>query len=113
MRRFYNPDLPATEVDQLDWANWLTLQTVQAFVGAISDNFLAVAVEPRAAGVAVHVALREPSTDDEEAISDAIDDLDVLLDGKVTIDRQVVIGATEARSWMGVSERRLVFLRRR
>jgi hypothetical protein len=112
VHRFYNPDLSASEIEALDWSNWLTLQTVQAFLGSISDNFLGVAAEPRRDAVNVHVALRDASEIDEAAISDALSDLDVLLEGKVTIDHTIVLEVPDMARWRA-SGLRLVFLRTR
>jgi len=111
MRRFYNPDLSDAEIETLDWENWLTLQTVQAFLGDISDNFLGIAVEPRADAATVHVALRHESADDAESVRDALGDLDALLEGRVTLDECLVVGTPDVGRWT-TSGLRLVFLRR-
>lgn len=111
MQRFYNPDLTPTEVEALDWANYLVVQTVQAFLGDISPNVLAVAVEPSEESVTIHVALGAKSAMDESAVADALDDLDALLGGKTPIDRSITYGRPDVHQWQSVGKR-FVFLAR-
>jgi hypothetical protein len=110
VHRYYNPDLSPTDVEFLDWQNWLVLSAVQAFLGWISDNFLGVAVEPRPGAVTVHVALRDQSDRDDAALTEALFDLDVLLGGSAAIDSAVVIGSLDASRWQQAGLR-FVFLR--
>ncbi len=111
MHQFYNPELSPAEVDALDWANWLVVQSTQAFLGAISDNVLGIAIEPRPNAVTIHVTLREPSETDDEAIDDALSYLDVLLEGRTAIDRSIVASPLSAGAWLAAGLR-LLFLRR-
>lgn len=107
VRRFYNPDLTPAEVEALDWANFLVVQTVQAFLGDISPNVLAVAVEPTEEAVTVHVALGARSAKDDDAVAGALDDLDALLGGKTGIDVSITYGRPDVHQWQST---RFIFL---
>lgn len=111
VKRFYNPDLSPDEVEALDWANFLLVQTAQAFLGTIGDNFQAIAVEPSPDAAVVHVALEQPSPADEEEIADAVAELDVLLGGRARLSLSVTYGRPDFREWSPPSKR-LLFLKR-
>lgn len=93
MHRYYNPALSAVEIEALDRENWLALMAVQAFLGAVSTNVLAVAVETNASDAAtVHVAIREPAQEDEVEIEESLFSMGALLEGRIDLTQDIVIG---------------------
>ncbi|MCX5409911.1 hypothetical protein OHA37_39490 [Streptomyces sp. NBC_00335] len=80
-RRYYNPEITATEERDLLRRNYLLIQTLQASLGLIGPDVLAIAVEPRPEEVVLHFAVAELTAEVEEDVEDIVFELTVFLAG--------------------------------
>lgn len=112
MREFYNPELSKSEMEALDWANWLVLTTNQALHGSIGPNTSAVAVGVLSrTSNPLHWWIDDENEQDREDAEDVAGDVEGLLNDRVGINLIVHVGERPPlAAWDHAL--RLVYLRR-
>ncbi|WP_345190851.1 hypothetical protein [Streptomyces lavendulae] len=80
-RQYYNPQITATEERDLLRRNYLLIQTLQASLGLIGPDVLAIAVEPRPEEIVLHFAVAALTAEVEEDLEDIVFELTVFLAG--------------------------------
>lgn len=77
-----------------DWGNYLASQLASAALATIPRHTLAMGVEPGTSEVTVHFQLTEVDEQDEEDMTEIIDELAIALGDVVTVRRAVDVRPT-------------------
>jgi hypothetical protein len=93
----------------LAWENHVVVQAVQALLGLLSEEVMAVSAEISVASVVLHFYAYRVTGELREDAEEACFELDVLLDGKVDVSAQCHEGLSQA--WPGLG-RRPIYLRK-
>ena len=78
--------------DELIRENRVTLQVVQALIGLITSHMKTISIDVTEDRVVLRYAMTERDEVDQDAIEDAIFELDALLGGHVLIETEVQVG---------------------
>jgi hypothetical protein len=108
--------VPQRDAAELTFENGLVLDAIQALVGSISENFLAISLEAdlSSESVIVHFALAEESDTDREEIEEDFPVELIAPGGRTNLDvrTEIWIGSDIVRDrWPGLSHR-MLFARR-
>ncbi|AGL14836.1 hypothetical protein [Actinoplanes sp. N902-109] len=90
----------------LDDENKLVLDVVQAALGVISHEMLAISVERADNGIKLYVAVSELNEQVEEDVDDLVFELQALQERLVQIEFFIYVGKVSA-DWPGISARRV------
>lgn len=92
MRKYYNPDLSAQQVQQLDWENYVTLMAGQSLLGSVTPNMIAVLVETELeASITLHFILRCDTAVDRSEADEAIASLQALLSSDIEVNATIAV----------------------
>jgi hypothetical protein len=93
----------------LAWENYVVVQAVQALLGLVSGDVLALSAEISRGGVVLHFESAKVTDEVREDAEEACFELDVLLDGKVGVSAQCHEGLSQPWPSPG---RRPIYLRK-